>query len=401
MISFVVRYIAVAILFLSILYGQNDAPRVFSIDPQVIIKIKNSYKKGDPKENQTINQFLISADKLIQKKIHTIIEKEEIPPSGSKHDYLSMGIYWWPDPQKKDGLPYIRKDGERNPEINKITDDRYKSEMIESVRDLAYAFYFSGEEKYFIKAVDYLHSWFINEKTKMNPNLNYAQFIPGVTEGRAAGIIDIHGLYQLVDAIGILETSDKWNKNDDSALKNWFSEMLNWLLISKNGIAESKAKNNHGSWYDVQIVSISLYLGKTEQAKDFLNRAKEERFSKHLKGDGKQPAELVRTNSWSYSAFNLAALFNLASLGERAGIDLWNYTNSEGGSLRKSLDYLLPSALDAEQWHDQQIKKIDPFSIYPQLLVASKKFDANLYSDWIHKIFGNQVKDKFINLFWN
>src|SRR5213594_3592179 len=30
------------------------------------------------------------------------------------HDYYSEGPYWWPDPKNPRG-PYIRKDGERNP----------------------------------------------------------------------------------------------------------------------------------------------------------------------------------------------------------------------------------------------------------------------------------------------
>ena len=34
----------------------------------------------------------------------------------------SVGPYWWPDPSKPDGLPYIRKDGHKNPERGKIGD---------------------------------------------------------------------------------------------------------------------------------------------------------------------------------------------------------------------------------------------------------------------------------------
>jgi hypothetical protein len=35
---------------------------------------------------------------------------------------MSLAPYWWPDPKSPNGLPYIRRDGERNPEIKQITD---------------------------------------------------------------------------------------------------------------------------------------------------------------------------------------------------------------------------------------------------------------------------------------
>jgi hypothetical protein len=58
-----------------------------------------------------------------------------VPPSGSKNDYMSMGPYWWPDPEKPDGLPYIRRDGEVNPERDNL-DSPQLSKMINAVRTL-------------------------------------------------------------------------------------------------------------------------------------------------------------------------------------------------------------------------------------------------------------------------
>src|ERR1044072_5271844 len=54
----------------------------------------------------------------------SITSKATTPPSGDKHDYMSQAPYFWPDPQRPNGLPYIRRDGDRNPEINKITDHK-------------------------------------------------------------------------------------------------------------------------------------------------------------------------------------------------------------------------------------------------------------------------------------
>ena len=41
----------------------------------------------------------------------SVMEKRRTPPSGNKHDYMSMAPYWWPDSTKPDGLPFVRRDG--------------------------------------------------------------------------------------------------------------------------------------------------------------------------------------------------------------------------------------------------------------------------------------------------
>jgi hypothetical protein len=225
--------------------------------------------------------------------------------------------------------------------------------------------------------------------------MNYSQFIPGKSEGRGTGIIDTHGFPIIIDALGLIESSKSWTKEDDSKIKLWFSQYLDWLINSKNGKDESDAKNNHGSWYDAQIVSIALFLDKIDLAKKYLEDVKTKRISVQIKADGQQPLELERTTSWSYSVFNLEALIKLAILGEKVGVDLWNYESPEGGSIRKALDFILPFALNINGWEYPQIKEIKTASLYTILTSARRNFDEKTYSDWITKIFGDKMnKDK-------
>jgi hypothetical protein len=388
------------IVFNFVSIAQTGIPKVFSADGNKIYSFKQSYLKGELKKDEIVKKIVREADKHLDMDPVSVMQKEQTPPGGSKHDYTSLSKYWWPDPKSKDGLPYIRKDGQINPETKNISDEDNLNKMIKAVEDLSLAYYITGNINYSDKAVQLLRVWFLDENTKMNPNMNYSQFIPGKSDGRGTGIIDSHGLPAIIDALGFLEGSKSWGKGDISKIKLWFSQYLDWLITSKNGKDESKAKNNHGSWYDVQVASISLFLDKKDQAGKYLEDVKTKRISIQIKPDGKQPFELERTTSWQYSVFNLSALTKLGILGEKVGVDLWNYQNPEGGSIRKALDYVLSYTLNIKTWEFPQIKEIKTGSLYPVLVAAKRNFDNNLYSDWIKKIFGDKMNKDTDNILY-
>ena len=169
-------------------------------------------------------QLLKDADKALEQGPFSVMEKKHLPPSGDKHDYMSLAPYHWPDPTKPGGLPYIRKERQTNPEVKEYKEKEYKDKeyqpkMCELVNTLALAYYFSDEEKYAEHAAKLLKVWFLDPETKMNPNLNFAQAIKGENTGRGAGIIDARHYVKLVDAIGLLVSSKYWTGKDQQGMK--------------------------------------------------------------------------------------------------------------------------------------------------------------------------------------
>jgi len=242
---------------------------VFLLDAQQLAKARAAIKNGDQLIMPAWLKLERDAQKALGQAPLTIVNKTVTPPSGDKHDYLSQAPYFWPDPNKANGLPYIRRDGERNPEINKITDHKSIDDLEIAVETLALAYYFKGDEAYATKAAELLHAFFLASATRMNPNLDYAQFIPGVDTGRGIGLIETRGLTRVVDAIGLLEGSKALTADDERGLKDWFGKFLQWMLDSKNGRDENAAKNNHGTFYDVQVVSYALFVGRRDLAKQY------------------------------------------------------------------------------------------------------------------------------------
>ena len=378
---------------------KEGTPGTFLYPNDKFSALRENYKNGTLKSKAAFQRLLREAKKALTAHIPSILDKKQVPPSGDKHDYISTGKYWWPDASKPDGLPYIKKDGIINPEINDYADKINLNKVISTVHTLAIAFYITENQEYAKHAVDILKEWFISPETKMNPHLEYSGCIPGKTGGSKSGIIDTHRIDLLVDAMVLLDNSEACTADVKMGLHEWSTSYLKWLANSKIGKAEGKSKNNHATWYDVQVISLALYIGQRDLAIKIAQDAMLQRITAQIEPDGTQPAELVRTNSWGYSNFNLLAMFHLGLLAESVGVDLWHYENN-GRSIRKALDYLLPFAQDTSSWRTKQISEFKITDLYQMLLIAENKFHDAKYENLRRKFFGSENENDIINLFY-
>lgn len=374
-------------------------PRVFTIDGVALAALKERIRKEPAAYRGDLDLLKRDADGYLEVEPWTITKKMLLPPSGDKHDYESQGPYWWPDPNTKDGLPYIRRDGEKNPEIEKLTDHDYLHEMIQAVKSLSMTYFLTDDEKYAAKAALFLRTWFILPETRMNPHLNFGQRIPGITEGRNIGIIETRNLGEIADAIGLLQGAKAWSMSDQQAMETWMRQYLDWLLNSDHGKGEAQQHNNHGTWYDVQVAALALFTNQEDIAKQTLMHTRDERLPNHLSPDGSQPHELARTRSWSYSVMNLQSFFTLATLGEKVGIDLWNYSTVDGRNISKGLDYLIgfTDTENPKDWPYKQITKRSPEAIIPLLCQAACRFPDRKYDELARKLEGGEGNLNRIN----
>jgi hypothetical protein len=382
------------------LLAQQDAPKVFLVDPSTILAAQAFFKTHSPVFEKPIAVLLNEAQQALKLKPVSVVEKQGLPPSGDRHDYMSIAPYWWPDTTKPDGLPYIRRDGEVNPERYRFGDRERIGKMVNSVSVLSLAYGVTRDEKYAAHATTFLRTWFLNPDTRMNPNLNYSQAVRGQNEGRGTGIIDGHGLRSVVDAIGLLSGSRSWTAEDQSGMKQWFNSYLDWLLNSKSGKEEAAAKNNHGTTYAVQVCSIALFLGNNDLAHEIVLAAKTERIAKQIEPDGSQPLELVRTKSWNYSMLNLEALMQLAWIGDRFGENLWTYRTNDGRCIRNAIDYLVPAALGKETWKKAQIVRMETERMYAVLRIAAVKYHSLEYDQSSRKIPGHDFMANQANILY-
>ncbi len=359
--------------------------RVFLLNAHELATLRSA-DVNDPRRQELVQAVTAAADHAMTEGPFSVMDKPVTPPSGDKHDYMSRGTYWWPDPSKPDGLPYIRHDGQTNPENRKITDHEEFGRMCEASRALALAWYFTGKGDYANRAALLLRTWFLDPATRMNPNLEFAQGIPGINTGRGIGIIDTRPLVDAVDAVGLLASSTAWTAADDKGLHDWFAQYLHWMRTSKNGMDEDAAKNNHGNWYDVQVTDMALFLGDRTLAVDTLERVKTRRIAVQIEPDGREPLELARTKAWGYSNMSLDALCRLATFGDEVGVDLWNFKTADGRSIRAAIDFLVPYAAGEKKWDYQEIAGFHASALEPTLLRAARAYHDPKYATLAQQI---------------
>jgi hypothetical protein len=343
---------------------------VFLHDAQVLARNKARWARDRP---PALLRLLEDARAALAVAPFSITEKSAVPPSGDKRDYLSLAPYAWPDPRTPDGLPYVTRDGHVNPERDSIPDHAQFARIVDLTQTLGLAFFFTDDEAYAKHGVRLLRAFFLDPETRMHPHLRFAQGVRGKEPGRPAGIIDTAGIARLVDGLGLLSGSTSLTGQDRDGLLAWLRDYLGWLRESELGRREGQAKNNHGTWYDVQVVSLALATGQTELATEVLHFARKRRIGREIEPDGRQPEELVRTRAWHYAVYNLEAFVELANLGDAAGVDLWRYQTPDGRSIGQAIAYLVPFALGQAPWPTPELGGFRPEALWPVLREAASR----------------------------
>lgn len=305
--------------------------------------------------------LLRDAEEALKRPNYSVTYKGFTSARGNKHDYVSLSRYWWPNPQTADGMPYIHKDGQSNPELNKYDRNRL-SDMCNAVNTLSLAYFYTHDERYATKAVQLIKTWFLNKETKMNPNLDYSQIIPGRddSKGHQVGVIDSYSFVELLNSIQLLKESPAFTKKDEKELKRWFSGLSKWLLTSSLGQEESQMLNNHSISYDVQLLTYSIYSGNMKLANQLMDGFLEKRICKQIEPDGQQPQELRRTLAFGYSEYNIRHIIDFFSTAKSLGKELYKSESADGRSLYKAVDFLCPYlGKEVSEWPYQQISDWD------------------------------------------
>ena len=337
---------------------QSPSFNVASIDRQRILKAANQY---------------------LEEKPVTITALHSPRSAGGPHDFFSEADYWWPDPKNPNG-PYIQRDGMSNPD-NFIEHRRALMRLSVQVPALVAAWKLTKDMRYAAHAASHLRAWFIAEPTRMNPNLQFAQAIHGITTGRGTGIIDTIHLVEVARAIEVSESSGALSPTELKNIKQWFTDYLQWMTTSKNGIQERDARNNHTTCWVMQVAAFAHLVGDQKLLELCRERFKTIIVPNQIAADGGFPEELRRTKPYGYELFNLEAMATVCQILSTPQDNLFTFQTADGRGFRLAMEYMFPFIRDKQTW------PLKPDVMYDRewpmrqnsLLFAALSFDRQEY----------------------
>lgn len=329
----------------------NTGPYILNVRHMEFIK---EHVDSLPIVSEDYDQLINGANQLLTEEFEYVTKKHKLPPSGDKHDYMSLSRYAWPNDST--GVYDDIRDGQTNPEINDY--DRPKLARFSSaVYALSLAYFFTDEEKYAKKAVELIRGWFLDPNTHMNPNMKYAQIAFGVNTGSSQGIIDANDFINVIEAISLLYDSHHWTHKDHVDMKEWFYRFTRW--ITQNYNTDAFESTNISTWMDVQR---AVYFLFTEQ-KEYLNSSShimpvKQKINTQLTTEGALPNEKSRVRSQHYVYYNMRAYMNLALVRKnRTGQDRdWpELASQDHAGLKPALQSLITylNGADASQYFNE------------------------------------------------
>ena len=293
-------------------------------------------------------RILTAANKYLKEQPITITASRSPRSAGGLNDFFSEGDYWWPDPNNPGG-PYIQRDGMSNPD-NFVDHRRYLMRLSIQVPALAAAWKITKDARYARKAASHLRAWFINDDTRMNPNLQYAQAIHGRFTGRGIGIIDTIHLVEVAQSIQVLQPSRALSATELKQVRRWFSDYLTWMTTSKNGTDERDARNNHGTCWVMQVAAFANLVGDKRLLDYCRDRFKTVLVPNQIAADGSFPEEKRRTKPYGYSLFNLDAMTTICRILSTQNDNLWTFNLADGRAVAKAVAYMYPYIKDKKTW---------------------------------------------------
>jgi hypothetical protein len=325
----------------------------------------------------------------------TVTSSTSIRSAGGVHDFFSEGDYWWPDPRHVDS-PYIQRDGMTNPD-NFVDHRRAMIRFSRVMGALASAYLINPDERYAEQAFLHARAWFMDVETLMSPHLRFAQAIKGRFTGRGIGIIDTIHLLEVARALQVLENSKAALKTDYIIFRKWFADYLAWLTTHPYGLDESRALNNHGTCWTLQVAGFASFTGNDSLLQVCRGRFQDIHLPGQMAADGSFPKEIARTKPYGYSLFNLDAMVMICQVLENSrgrvtsdkgrGMrgDLWSVTIDGGRSIQKGVDFLLPFVRDKKSWpFKQDVMYWDEWPLaHPFLLFSAIAYkDESIFQTW-------------------
>lgn len=211
------------------------------------------------------------------------------------------------------------------------------------VKTLGEAYYLSGQEKYAAKVYDYIQPWMTDPDTRISPRLS-----------AGADFVAMSNVIDMLDGYLLTDGSKAWNSADDTAIRQWFDELLQWLK-SDGMQAEMKHLDDwQGIGYDMLLTASKTFFEREwlHEMKVYVDATTKARLDRILAADGEM--NIGTGNTVLAQTGHLVTLVRMALMAEKAGSNLWLYETGGGGSIRQSIGRMSRLLFNDKAWVESE-----------------------------------------------
>jgi hypothetical protein len=298
------------------------------------------------------DRILTLAGSAIRQPVQPITSIPAKRSPGAANDYYSEPEDYFPS---KDGeAPWVRRPSAANPEAFAAHRDLVY-ELGRSVSALTAAFVVTGEDRYAARAAEHLRAWFVAPGTRMTPNLQFAQRIPGAAAGRPEGVIETVPLAEVARSVRFLAGSNTLTAAELTAIRKWFAEYATWMNESRMGGLARDSKDQHGSSWLFQSAAYADANVTGLTSDDSTLSALRHRFRTmtlraEITGIGIFPHVVSSPNPYRDCLFNLDLLCLACELMTTRFDNPWEFELQDGPGLRAAVAFHYPAIGNRAVW---------------------------------------------------
>ena len=227
------------------------------------------------------------------------------------------------------------------------------------------AFFYTGDQRYYDRFCLQLDTWFINPDTRMTPNFEYCQFIPGRNKGRGnhQGMVDAYNFIDMIESVRLVGSVKSIGKARTKALKSWFRDFAHWMQTSDYGKTASTQGKGQVLTYDITLYYLFTFTGQKSARKTIFKAFPQRCVKEKIDDEGKIAEALKRTKAFSYTVSKLRRMVDFAWLAKSDGRQL---PRESLDRIQLAFDYITPFATNRSafpypeigDW-DYQVKELE------------------------------------------
>ena len=305
-----------------------------------------------------VRRLRAEADKRLREGPRSVTADHPAGVNLDPHDYYGEAPFWWPDPANP-AAPWIRREGRVNPD-RVVADKIALDATCDAIFTLGAASFFLDDPRYGRHAARLINAFFLNPKTRMNPNLEHSEAIRGVNESRG-GSIEGRVFVRALQGMEFLAQSGQWDAREAAATHKWFEEYLRWLEHSKVASEERSGGSLRASWWTAQVAAIATFLDDKASAQMAFHYYQDTAFPRV---EGRLAREEERARPLSYTAASAEAMATTCRIAQAQGVDLWNTQAKGGATLAAVIASLTPHLADRKKWDREQMAEFEADGIY-------------------------------------